>query len=354
MAISANIFASIDFGVIPFNVDFSIKNLDSDEDIAGFMWQFGDGQTSTLKSPTHTYSTYGVHTVALTIFGFSGQTHVEVEPDLIKGMKVSFREEIIKSSDSYTVLFINDSVIPPGYSADSWEWDFGDGSVLSNDPSPTHDYTSRGSFSVTQSVIVRGPLDFESEYINMRSNAVVRDPVIYNTCNKFLCMGWIRKPLFSSSGSPLYPLAISDPEYNVLGTEDAIKFEVIREGSDFRIGFMGSKTKILNKTLKIDLSDGNWHSLVYTCIDDNGTMEFLVDGITAPAESGYNADGFLYSVAYGETSRSGGGNVWAPFLYEAGQGIQLYNWRFKSGLNIHKEWVNDLLEIDKKELGNNG
>lgn len=350
MSISANITVDRDFGRIPFEVNFRVANLTSDEDIVGYLWQFGDGNTSTVMNPSHTYESYGVHTVSLTVYDSSGNTYVEIEPELIKGMRIGFREEVTVNPDRYSVLFINESEIPSGYTAESWEWDFGDGSPYTDGTSPSHDYTSRGSFNVTQRVVITGPGDFRETYSYGKNGAIVRDPIIYNTCNKFLCMGWVRKPSFSASENPLYPFAISDIDYKVIDTEDSVRFAILKDGSDFRLEFMGSKTKVINKNIKVDLNDGNWHSLVYMCTTDSGQMRFLVDGIDIPAEDGYSLDGFKYDIAHGETSRPGGGNVWAPFLYEAGQGVQLFNWRFKVGLNISDEWLNSLLGEDKGRL----
>ena len=350
MAISANIFADIDFGRVPFTVNFSVKNLVSSEEIAGFLWQFGDGQTSTSRNPSHTYNSYGSHTVSLTITDVKGDTFVKLEPDLVKGFDLIFREEVIKKDDRYTVLFVNESEIPSGYSVESWEWDFGDGSIYSEEFSPYHDYTSRGRFSVSLTATIVGPGDFRETHVQTKEDCIVRDPIVYNTCNKFLCMGWVRRPSFNPSGNPLYPFVTSDIFYKVLDTEDSIKFAILKDGEDHRLEFMGAKTKILNKNYKIDLSDGKWHSLVYTCINDEGTMRFIVDGIEIAAEDGFGPTGFPYNIAHGETSRPGGGNVWAPFLYESGQGVQLFNWRFKVGLNISDIWLNELLDIDKQTL----
>lgn len=366
MAISASIHTDINFGRIPFEVKFSINNLVSDEEIYKVLWRFGDGQESSSYSPTHTYDTCGNHTVSLKLYGVSGDTFEVVETDIVKGLSLDFREEIVIKPDRYTVQFINESYIPEGYTAESWEWDLGDGSIYSPAYEPLHDYTSRGTFSVTQNVTVKGPeytIETESgpettqdtyTYTYKRTAVIVRDPIIYNTCSKFLCIGWIKSPSFSASGNPLYPFVTSDIHYQVLDTNDSIKFSIIKEGEDYRIGFMGAKTKLINKTITVDLNDDKWHSLVYTCIKSDGTMRFLVDGIEVPAETGFNSDGFPYSVAYGETSRPGGGNVWAPFLYEPGQGIQLYNWRFKVGLNISDTWIIELLEEDKRGLGIDG
>jgi hypothetical protein len=350
MAISANIDADINFGRVPFVVNLNAVNLVDSEDISGYYWQFGDGQTSTQKNPSHTYKSYGDHTVSLTVTSFSGDTNVDIEADFIRGLQIDFREEIIVKQDRYTVLFINESQIPTGYSVDSWEWDFGDGSIFSEEYSPSHDYVSRGRFSPTLNAVVSGPGGFQETFSITKDNLIVRDPRVYNTCNKFLCIGWVRKPSFSASGSPLYPFVTSDIYYRVLDSEDAIKFAILKDGEDYRLEFMGAKTKIINKNIGIDLADGKWHSLVYTCIKDDGTMRFLIDGVDVPNEDGFNSDGYTFSIAHGETSRPGGGNLWSPYLYESGQGIQLYNWRFKAGLNIPDLWLNELLDTLRRLL----
>ena len=40
--------------------------------ITGWLWDFGDGTTSSAQHPTHTYTTPGTYTVTLTVFGEGG------------------------------------------------------------------------------------------------------------------------------------------------------------------------------------------------------------------------------------------------------------------------------------------
>jgi PKD repeat protein len=46
------------------------------------LWVFGDGQTSTAESPTHTYHVGGVYTVTLTVSGLTG-TDTETRAEYI-------------------------------------------------------------------------------------------------------------------------------------------------------------------------------------------------------------------------------------------------------------------------------
>jgi PKD repeat protein len=47
-------------------LDVSFTDLSSG-DVSGWLWEFGDGQSSDLQNPTHTYTTVGRYTVSLTI-----------------------------------------------------------------------------------------------------------------------------------------------------------------------------------------------------------------------------------------------------------------------------------------------
>lgn len=55
-------------GSVPLTVTFT--NLSANA--TSYEWDFGDGVTSTLESPTHTYTAVGVYTVVLAATGPSG------------------------------------------------------------------------------------------------------------------------------------------------------------------------------------------------------------------------------------------------------------------------------------------
>jgi len=57
-------------GVAPFEVSFEDR---SEGPIARRLWEFGDGQTSDVRNPTHTYTTPGTYRPRLTIFSAKGE-----------------------------------------------------------------------------------------------------------------------------------------------------------------------------------------------------------------------------------------------------------------------------------------
>lgn len=74
-------------GPPPLTVQFTDGSFDSDGTIAGWAWDFGDGATSTLPSPSHTYAAAGSYPVTLQVTDNSGlsnlvQSQVTVEASL--------------------------------------------------------------------------------------------------------------------------------------------------------------------------------------------------------------------------------------------------------------------------------
>lgn len=72
-----------EYGIIPHLVEFDSSETIASSGIAGYFWEFGDGQTSNRANPTVTYATPGVFTVSLTVTDNSGQTDKITKEGLI-------------------------------------------------------------------------------------------------------------------------------------------------------------------------------------------------------------------------------------------------------------------------------
>ncbi|MBI2865401.1 MAG: carboxypeptidase regulatory-like domain-containing protein [Chloroflexi bacterium] len=70
---TADFTASPTSGYRPLRVGFVNR---SSGEVSSYLWNFGDGSTSTLASPYHTYSSVGVYTVTLTASGLGGANTV--------------------------------------------------------------------------------------------------------------------------------------------------------------------------------------------------------------------------------------------------------------------------------------
>lgn len=112
-----------------------------------YLWNFGDGGTSSDENPTHIYNLEGTFSVTLTAFNANGCDSSVTEINLID----------IQHPDADFSAFPTFAFCPPllveftdlsSADAVSWFWDFGNGSTSSLQ-NPSHIYTESGSFSVT-------------------------------------------------------------------------------------------------------------------------------------------------------------------------------------------------------------
>jgi gliding motility-associated-like protein len=112
-----------------------------------WQWDFGDGSTSTVQSPGHTYSDTGFFSIQLIAFN-NGCPDTMIRTNYIQVLPpiaiFTFNADCINRK---RFIFIDQSIGP----ITTWSWDFGDGNT-SNAPSPTHIYASLGTYTVTLTV----------------------------------------------------------------------------------------------------------------------------------------------------------------------------------------------------------
>ncbi|MFQ5711223.1 MAG: PKD domain-containing protein [Candidatus Geothermarchaeales archaeon] len=133
-------------------VEFTDASNDPDGSIVSWLWDFGDGSTSTDQNPKHRYGDDGAYTVKLTVTDDDGASDavskqvnvLNIEPD------ASFAYSPEKPTDLDDVKFMDQSNDPDGAIA-SWLWDFGDGST-STDQNPTHKYADDGAYTAVLKV----------------------------------------------------------------------------------------------------------------------------------------------------------------------------------------------------------
>ncbi len=124
-------------------VDFDNNSVNSN----AYVWDFGNGQTSTQRFPTTTYDQFGTYTIKLvaidTICDLKDSMSLTLTHD--KGVipKAGFTVNYADCDKTYEATFDNISSGSTNY-----EWDFGDGST-SNDEEPIHNFPGIGVYDVT-------------------------------------------------------------------------------------------------------------------------------------------------------------------------------------------------------------
>ena len=96
-------------GVAPVTVLFR-ESCRSFDGITSWMWDFGDGQSSPEKNPSHTYSAPGMYTVKLTVHEGDGDSETVIKEDLVRVYYVDRLPPVIHASsaekiDKNTYLF---------------------------------------------------------------------------------------------------------------------------------------------------------------------------------------------------------------------------------------------------------
>jgi gliding motility-associated-like protein len=118
-----------------------------------WLWDFGNGNTSTLENPIAIYSNVGSYDVVLIVYDSLSSnekissTYINVHEEPVAAFQVnSPANGCVPLTSSFLDLSVtNTSVV-------SWQWDFGDGGS-SNLQNPVYTYLNDGNYSVSLSVI---------------------------------------------------------------------------------------------------------------------------------------------------------------------------------------------------------
>jgi gliding motility-associated-like protein len=182
-------------GCTPISVSFI--NL---SDSGAVHWNFGDGNSSNLNNPSHTYTNSGNYSVTLTVSNGGCENsltlpgYVQARPNPIAGFHPS---STMLSEGSSTVFFSDESI-----GATSWYWDFGSNTAngWSTQQNPEYTYGDNGIYIVWQYVENQwGCRDSTSREIIVNSIATLYIP------NAFSPNGDGINDLFMPFGENVFP-----------------------------------------------------------------------------------------------------------------------------------------------------
>ena len=139
-------------------IQFSANATDSDGNITGYNWTFGDGTSARGPSSTHTYANSGEYTVELIITDNDGETASAQQTITVESANqqpsVNFSYSPSNPAESESVQFSANATDPDGNIAD-YTWSFGNGATASGS-SPSHTYSEPGEYTVELTVTDNG------------------------------------------------------------------------------------------------------------------------------------------------------------------------------------------------------
>jgi len=139
--------SNVTSGIPILSVQFTGSSSTNSSPIAAWYWVFGDGNTSTLRNPVHSYVSPGTYSANLTIVNAEGQTSTSSAITITVSSDTpvsSFSQSTTSGNFILPVTFTDTSTNSPN----SWNWSFGDGQT-STSQNPSHSYYAVGTYTVT-------------------------------------------------------------------------------------------------------------------------------------------------------------------------------------------------------------
>ena len=137
----------------PLTVNFS----DISPDAVAWEWDFGDGGTSTLQNPAHTYSTAGEFNVALTVTNRFGCVNTLVKNVFVQIVRPTLNISKLPAGGCVPFTY---SPVPDIRAVDgvaSYEWDFGDGpGSIRTGANPSYTYSTPGTYTMKLTITTVG------------------------------------------------------------------------------------------------------------------------------------------------------------------------------------------------------
>ncbi len=132
----------------------SAGSSDSDGTITSYLWDFGDGNTSTAANPSHTYAAAGGYTVTLTVTDNEGATGNDTATATVSDPNAAPTALVngpYSGDEDTAIAFSSAGSTDSDGTITTYAWTFGDGGT-SSAANPSYTYADPGTYTVTLTV----------------------------------------------------------------------------------------------------------------------------------------------------------------------------------------------------------
>lgn len=160
------------------SVSFKDKSLGKPD---SWLWDFGDGNTSTAQNPKHTYETNDYQEVTLTIQNSTEEcksftldiVNTSDSTNYKAGFGFQYDSTEARKAGGHPTDFVGAAFGDPA----RVEWDYGDGQTQSGTTTPTHNYSKPGTYNVCYTVSdpVTGKSSKVCKIVNVGGTTSVQD-----------------------------------------------------------------------------------------------------------------------------------------------------------------------------------
>ena len=285
----ANFTTNTTTGLNPASVQFTDTSSNTPN---SWLWDFGDGTTSTDQNPTHVYSTPGTYTVTLIATNNAGSgkltltNYITVNyPAPIAG----FTANTTKGTAPIKVKFTDSST----GNVSGYIWNFGDGTT-STDQNPTHTYKNPGNYTVKLTVTNHGGSSTVTSLITVQNHVLptatanVKSGIYNSTKTVIISMNKSGSIYYTING--VTPTTSSKKYTGPINIKSTTKLKFLAVDSD------GYKSNVYTENYTIDKippkSNANIGSGLYNSdktvkltMDKKGTIYYTTNGSTPTISS---------------------------------------------------------------------
>jgi gliding motility-associated-like protein len=181
---TANFDAVNTAGCVPLVVYFHDSSTNVDQSTS-YLWDFGNGQTSTLSNPAYTYINAGTFNVTLTVYNGDDcfdsikiNNLVRAYPKPNAGIGIT--PQVVSIFDPVVYFYDHTTGLPPPI---SWQWTLGDGET-STIQNLVHTYADTGKYAITLTVYNSyGCVDSTSDYVWVQNDNTIYLPNTFTPNN---------------------------------------------------------------------------------------------------------------------------------------------------------------------------